>query len=428
MNAQTVVPIVSTQQDEGFYFRVRNNDHVVISQLLAEKRLKASGLVIDARYQQRHEDLCDAAQKAGLDLCLDTKAMEMAISGMWANGYSELPWGGQTVHQAPKFTESFHRKYIEKTAAFVCNGPYTMVLAPTHYISDEDSPWLEIDGNSTHWLRESLDAAGKMKVKIVYPLALPGKLLYQKRTRDHLIRVLELLPINAISLRIHPLGCDAGPQVMRSLIESCHTLRSLKLPLTLERSGFAGIAAYAMGAIDRVESGILLGDSFHVNSAKQTTGGFGQPPRVYVEALGRMLKTAIARELVASSHGKLRYACKDSECCPNGAHDMLRNSHRHTVLARQRQFAELEKIPPRLRAEHFLQKTLTPICDNLSLAADLHEPLRKDHRRMLSVKETLHLLCREGTREGIKPFVVSSNKPRPITNIVPLRPQGPIHP
>jgi len=43
--------------NDKFYFRVGHNDHVVLNRLIAERRLQADGLVLDARRHERHKIL-----------------------------------------------------------------------------------------------------------------------------------------------------------------------------------------------------------------------------------------------------------------------------------------------------------------------------------------------------------------------------------
>jgi hypothetical protein len=74
---------------------------------------------------------------------------------------------------------------------------------------------------------------------------------------------------------------------------------------------------------------------------------------------------------------------------------MLGDAERHSVLARQRQFTELTRVPASMRAEHFIHSVATPACNMLARASDMDVRFKKMHRRIISVKETLLDLANE---------------------------------
>lgn len=433
MTAQNVVLVARRPQNNSFCFRVRYNDHIGLSQLLAERRLHANSLVLDARYHERHGALRDDALKSGIKVCLDTQSMELALPISRSIDHNQLPWAGQDAQRPEVFTTAYQKKFINAVVTFACQGGYSSLLAPAHYLSANDSPWLEIDGNLVSLARRMLDDAGANNMAIVYPLALHGDVLYNAESRDRVIRHLKTLPIDGVSLRINRFGASAGPLVMRRIIDACSELQALQVPLTLERGGFSSIAAFAMGAIDCVESGIVFGDSF-VGEGSQIleqnkSARFALPKRVYVESLGMTLKLDVANQLMKSSHGKLRFACNNRDCCPNGASDMLRDAHRHSALARQRQYAELAAIPKSSRANHFIQEMLASVCDALSHASDVHEPLRTIHRRILSVKETLRDLYNDRKDDLLSPEKAHERtRALPLAKVIPIHSSDPIGP
>jgi hypothetical protein len=204
-----------------------------------------------------------------------------------------------------------------------------------------------------------------------------------------------------VTLRVQPFGNKSGPLALRNFIEACWDF-PLEKPLMIERAGLSGLAAFALGAVDLVDSGITLGDTFDIGRLQKPPSGgpsFSPPSRVYIEALGTTVDQKVAVALLNSSRGKYYFACREQACCPNGSRDMLGDHRRHSALARQRQYAELAKVPRTMRAEQFLQYTVGPVCDLLSRASAIHAPFGDDHRRMMSIKETLLDLQKEQKRQ-----------------------------
>jgi hypothetical protein len=430
MRVPSVISVAKTPEEEGFYFRVGHNDHAGLNHLIAERKLRADGLVLDARRHQRHATLRQHAQRALVATCLDTQAMELAMPGTSSKGHAELPWAGAHPHALEDFSPQYIERFVNTIVERVVDGSYSAVMAPTHYMGEDGGAWLDIDGQLTRALRVKLDAADKKAIRITYPLAVHHKAFYDASARASLQRALAGLPIDVVSLRIHPFGSDSGPLVTRNFIEACWGFRRPGVPMMIERAGFAGLSAFALGAVDLVESGITMGDSFDVGRLQKPrrtskASRFSLPPRVYMEALGTTVERKIAVKLMDSPRGKLHFACKDPTCCPNGFRGMLENPQRHSALARQRQYAELSRVPRTMRAEHFLQNVVTPVCDMLSRAGDSHEPFKAAHRRMLSMKETLLDLQREQKKlHDDRRLAPDSGLPaRPVAQVITLSPR-----
>jgi hypothetical protein len=434
MRAPTTIALARPRgrENDRFYFRVGNNDHVVLNRLIAERRLQADGLVIDARRHERHKTLRRYAREANISICLDTQAMELAMPGATSKGHLELPWSKMHRPSAEHFTPKRIEQIVEAIVGQVAEGDYAEVKAPAHYVADAASEWPSVDVALTLELRKQLNAAGKQDVRIKYPLAVHHSVFYEADTRKDLRRTLRDLPaVDAISLRVHPFGYASGPHVMRSFIEACWDFRLDDVPLMIERAGIAGLAAYALGAVDIVESGITVGDSFDIGSLQRpaspsTNRSFAPPQRVYMEVLGVAVEKDIATKLMSSPRGKLQFACKEKACCPDGSESMLGDMERHSAIARQRQYVELSRIPVSMRAEHFVHNVFSPVCDMLTRASDVHELFKKTQRRMLSVKAVLLDLHRERARIQERSRAPDDDSLRPPTaKIIPLTPREP---
>lgn len=423
MSASNAVALARIPSRSGFYFRAGYNDHTGLCRLIAEGRMHADGVILDARHHGRHEDLRQQASQADIATCLDTQAMELAL-GAASKSHTELPWAAHAALPR-EFTPRRIEEFVSAIVQRAVEGNYTEVLAPTHYLQTIDSNWLSIDGALTSELRAQLDAADRENVSILYPLAVHHTVFYDARSRAILRRELRALPVvDAICLRVQPFGYESGPHVIRSFIEACWDLSELETRLMVSRSGLVGLSAFALGAVDAIESGITVGDLFDVASVRSQgapSSGFAPPQRVYLESLGMTVALDVASKLMSSPRGRLHFACRDPKCCRNGQADMLSDTKRHSALARYRQYAALARVPSRMRAEHFLSTMLTPVCDMLARASDLHAPFQKIHRRMLSVKEVLAELREQQRHSSSRPAHVA---PRQTTaQVIPLNPR-----
>lgn len=430
MSGSGVVSISRSRnrKSEGFYFRVGHNDHVGLNRLIAERKLRADGLVLDARRHDRHEDLRQEAKHAGLATCLDTQAMELAMPGTTSKGHLDLPWAKERALLADDFSTDVSERFVHSITQRVAAGGYSEVIAPAHYLANADSDWIDVDRLLTQELRHQLDRARLEAVRIIYPLAVHSRSFYDATERAVFLGALNDLPIDAISLRVHPFGSDAGPIVMRRFIEACRDLRHLSIPLMATRAGIAAMSAFALNAVNLVESGITMGDSFDVGSLQKPPApkksSFSPPQRMYVAALGTSIQRDVAAKLLATSRGKLYFGCKDQSCCPNGFKDMLSDPERHSALARQRQFADLSNVPMTMRTEHFIHEMLSPTCDMLTRATDYDESFKPMQRRMVSLKETLLDLHRELKKPRLASITAHRRRSAQIIPLTPREPRG----
>jgi hypothetical protein len=432
MSTSRAIALTSVADDgDGFYFRVAHNDHTVLNRLMAERKVQSQGLILDARRHERHKALRQHADEADIAACLDTQAMELTLPGATSKGHAALSWAGLGASAPQDFSAGRREKFVAAIVCLIKEGRYSEVLAPTHYLTDLSDDWLQVDLALSSELRAQLDEADLEAVRILYPLAMHQRVFYDAQVRALVMRCVGALPVHGFVLRIHPLSSDAGPQVMRSFIEACWHLRHMHKPLMIERAGYAGLCAYALGAVDVVASGITYGDSFDITrlqrpvlASKNAT--FVTPRRLYLEALGATVEFKVAVRLLSSSRGKFHFACRERVCCPLGSQSMLEDPQRHSALARQRQYVELSNVPASMRAEHFIHNVATPVCDALARASDVHEPFKAMHRRALSVKEVLIDLWHE--QKTARQHRVESSPAahtHPAAQVLPFTPREP---
>jgi hypothetical protein len=420
MLSSKVSRLARSGSDEHLCVTVRRNDHTVLSRLLAEGKLTATTLILDARSHERQQGLREEARAASRQLWLDTQGLELSLPSGVTDSHIELPWAKE-LRRTEALTTKQRRAAALSIVSFASEGQYSGILVPTHYLADEHTEWLEGDAAMASDLREALKSIGASQIELIYPLTLPTKHIGNAAFQRLLRRQMSTAPIDRVTLRIHPFGANAGPNVMRRLIDGLSELRQSELPLLVERAGFAGTMLFAMGVVDAVESGIAIGDAFDIGDRLRPAGMNGSGPtkrRIYLEALGHTVDVTAAIALMSTGQGKTRFACQDRKCCPDGAKDMLRDPRRHSLLARQRQLADLAAIPASQRAEFFVQRVLTPVCDSLSRASQTVPRFLEIHRRALSVKDTLKSVIAERQTKRLRG--TASGPLQPVAQVLPF--------
>jgi hypothetical protein len=328
--------------------------------------------------------------------------MELATAGGFTASRAQLPWAGSQPHRPADITGPGGYRMADTIAEFVADKQFSAVLAPAHYISGPNDPWLQIDEAVTGRLRRTLDANGQADVPIFYPLALAGKVLLDSEQRSALKPFLARLPVDAIWLRVHPFGSNSGPSALRGYIEACRDLHDLGLPLVAERSGTVGLALMAFGAVGGIENGVTIGEKFDASRLIHPPQGgksFSPPARVYVPDLGLFLTRTQAKDLFQTPRMKM-FACRDTDCCRNGAQDMIREPRRHFVIQRMGEVGRLSQVAEAARANVYLEEMLRPATDRLprvlqaKLDRDTVKKLENERRKLGRWRETLGHLAR----------------------------------
>ena len=386
----------------GLYIRPGYTDHRVLLALLSEGQSALTGIVFEPSWDDRQEELRAEIQRRDLESVLDTRAMELGTRGGFNTSRAKLPWAGDQPHQPADLAVPGGHRMADSVAEYVADKQFSAVLAPTHYISGPNDPWLQIDEAVTGRLRRTLDTNGQANVPVFYPLALPGKVLRDPEQRSALKPFLARLPANAIWLRVHPFGSDSGPSALRGYIEACRDLHDLGVPLVAERSGTVGLALMAFGAVGGIENGVTIGEKFDTSRLIHPTQGgkpFSPRPRVYVPDLGVFLTRTQAEELFQTPRMKT-FACHDTSCRRNGAQDMVQDPRRHFVIQRMGEVGRLSQVAKEARANVYLEETLRPATDRLprvlraNLDQDTLKKLENGRQKLGRWRETLGHLAR----------------------------------
>ncbi len=373
----------------GLYLRPGRRDHKPVVSLLAESQNRISGVVIDPVAVSWQAELLAEAPEHRVETVLDPKTIEMATPGGFNTNLAKLPWASEEPHRVELLAGLSGEQLAHSVAEFVVGNGLTAVLAPTHYL--DDPRWFAVDRQLTRQLRSHLDAAGATEVPIYYVLSMPSTQFHDPGVRSGLIDGLRGLPIDAVWLRIHPFGGASGPLALKRYIRSCQDFHQLGFPLIGEKTGFAGLALMAFGAVGGCESGITVGERFDAGNLVRPRGGrpFLPPPRVYISELGLFLSRKRAEAFFDNRYMKSRFACKDRRCCRRGLDDMMADPRRHFLIRRSREVARLSRVPHSLRAERYLERVLRPATDLAVAAARADASLEGYRHRLDSWRATL---------------------------------------
>ena len=275
----------------------------------------------------------------------------------------------------------------------VDSDEHEAVLAPTHFIRSGQDPWIPVDEDLTHALRDSLDRARLRHVRIYYPLITNTTNFHSVEWRQALIDHLRRMPIDAVWLRIHRFGTtNSGPHTLKRHLAACRDLHQLGLPLVGEHTGSVGVALMAFGAVGGIESGVTVHEGTDLRPflrpPTKQRGGNGEA-RVYLHELGTFLARSKAAALLNRPGMKAAHACLDTACCRRGWKDTQSRYREHFVTRRVREVAALSNIPEPLRAGSYMENFLRPASDKAVRAAEAEPALLATRKRLDSWRGTL---------------------------------------
>jgi len=375
--------------------------------LLAENRAGFSGLIFEA-WDHAHQGELRRAASGRVETVLDTLAFELStVRGPLDARLAKLPWAGEVLPHTPALLLGPHgRRLVEAIADEVAERRYSGVLAPTHFVRSVDEAWLDVDLQLARGLRGALDQRQLHDVTIYFPLALHSNVFANSTARARIVDRLAIAPIDALWLRIHPFGAaDAGPTALRRYIEAARDLQRLGLPIVGERTGTAGVALLAFGAVGGIESGVTFGERFNVNALFKPPNPNDKPfapaPRVYLAAIGTFVSRDQADALYAKPVMRRLLGCRDTSCCERGPADTDRDPRRHFLLQRQREVIEISRRPEPVRPGLYLEEFLRPATDLAMRAAKVDPKLERTRTRLEAWRLTLGAMNQSGPPSGV---------------------------
>lgn len=403
----------------GLYFRVAYNDQKALIDTIGSRGLGFHGVVFDPLNEERHSELHDLVLERKRDAILDPRTQELGSVGGYKPKMSALPWAMNRPHVPGDFTETNARRIADVISHYAIEKRYSAVLAPTHYVESANSPWLDIDIQSTKYLRIYLDRNGAQHVPIFYSLAVSYKAFRSIEERSIIRDKLRDAPVEAIWLKV-ALGSNVTHASIRNYVIGAADFHALGFPLIGDMmGGLRGLSALAFGAIGGIAHGITQKENFNAASLtslrKEDAKGFSLSPRVYIPALDMHMKKDEAEVFFSAKFAKSRFSCMDSSCCPKGEKDMLDHPAHHFLHRRSGELLHMSAIPEQRRAEVFMEETLRPLTDNAIFAEKLRLVDRPElSRRLVRKRKSVELL-----RIGLGNFLLNE---RPVSfSRTPLR-------
>ena len=392
----------------GLYIHSGYNDQRVMLGLLAENQLSATGIILDASFKDRQQELLTELLHQEKRVILDPCTVELATE----QGFTrkrKLPWASARPHEPRDLSGYSGEAFLDSIVEFIVENGFNAVLAPTHYVSERNPEWLNVDIALTRDLRARLEDA-KLDLPIYYPLVIQGTLFRQPRFRESLLTKLKELDIDSLWLRVHPFGSRSGPMALRGYMEACRDLHSLRIPIVAERSGSIGLALLGFGAVGGIEGGVTIREHFDIKPLLQQRKGkpFGVQPRVYIPGLGSFFTKDRATEFFEGRGMKAKFGCQTPGCCQRGFRDMLEKPGRHFLIQRTSEVARLSRVPEQLRSENYLDDFLRPATDSMIAAIRFEPKLRNSKDRLESWRVMLSEMAR-------------SAKTRPFSRSTPAR-------
>jgi hypothetical protein len=386
MNAELTL-VQPRPQPLGWYVRAGYNDHLTLSKFV-EGGGRPAGVVLLPEYAQRHESLRGHLKTTHVELILETHALEQGfVEANRRPSLQALPWRTARAHTAKDLNGIKGAQYIRLLVDAIATFGYDAVLAPSHYLAQaENDPWFRRDLVLAARLRRELDKRGLTKVRIYYRVAAPAALLREDHAHAQAIASeLARLDIDAVWLLLHPFGdASSGVVNLNGYMRAARAFHRVGRPVVAERVGAVGLLLQALGAIAGSCSGMGYGEQFDVATLSATgTGGYGPPPRIYLNTLMAQVPRDVAEALFKKQPFKALHTC-GRWCCPNGVSDTLRDTALHFAVQREAETLRLSGAPQQHRANVYITEMLSPATRYLVTASNADRALKRALDRTVS--------------------------------------------
>ncbi len=339
--------------------RVGYSDYRQTEYLLSIGKLPASRFVIEAANYGSQPSLIHTLRDVNAEIVLDTNVAELSTMGRYSGAVSRAPWAAEgRPFEAGDFVPGTNRSVIEPIANFVVEKKIGTVMAPTHYLSDEQFDWFKIVCQACIALRHSLDRNGGTDITIDYPLIISYAQFRNPYIRKGLIYRLRDVPFDYLWLRISGFGADATGVGVERYIKGLFEFHTLGRPIIADQvGGLASLAVCAFGAASGFSHGISGKERFSTSGwviPNSSNGGRGLGKTVYISGLDRRLKVAEARKMFDEARtSRIIFGCHDTACCGN-IDRMLSNPEAHHMVQKSQQVRDLSQAPETARADRFL--------------------------------------------------------------------------
>lgn len=351
------------------FLRIGHSGHKRLDQFLAAGQLPYQRFVANAGTFQRQRELIGTLRQAGKELILDTNVAELSVVGRWQGAAQGAPWANErgVLTEAQLRPVRNDSDVIGKIARFVLEHGIKRVLAPAHLLLDATDPWFQLDLRTSEALRVLLDREGGPDVAIDYPLIISNAALNDVAQRRVFVAALAGLLIDSVWLRISGFGGETTAAALRKYISAARDFHALNKPVISDCvGGLSGLAILAFGAAGGIAHGVAEKERFD-------TSDWHKPPpppdpdrkrgsntyAVLLQGIDRLLKPEQAELLVGAPGGRRLVSCQDRSCCPNGFDDTMRDPKGHYLRQRALKCEALSQVPEPLRAQDYLNNTLS---------------------------------------------------------------------
>lgn len=385
----------------GLFIRAGRIAQEDLQNFITSRAASFTGVVFEAKRVAQQKELLSLVLDKGLDAVLDPLTQPMATVGGYATAMNNVPWSEKRPHTlADLATDLQRRRMADEIAQFVVRNGFTQVLAPTHWVSGPDDPWLDLDLALTRALRSALERHGASDVQIQYSLALGYEAFRTAPKRAAVIEKLRHAQCEGLWLKIDGCGSDSSPTAITRYCDASSEFQALQVPIVADHvGGLMGLSLLAFGGVGGFSHGITLAERFNAGGWQRAPQGkpFAPKIRVYLPHLDLMLDRVDAEKLFEAGGGRARSAlgCRDANCCRRGVEDMLHAPARHFLYQRTQQVAGLSQIPESLRPSQFLEELVRPASDtairvsSLELPEDLAKKVHKQTKRLNALRTTL---------------------------------------
>lgn len=385
----------------GLYVRAGRIDQKDLQSFITSGAAAFTGVVFEAKRVGHQQELLSLVLERGLDAVLDPQTQAMATIGGYAKSMDRLPWSKKRPHALSDLATAFQQRQLaEDVAKFAIERGFTQVIAPTHFISGPDDPWLAIDIALANALRAVLERQGAGHVQIHYSLALSYETFRTLPKRLAVLEQLRRARVDGLWLNVSSCGSDSSPTAITRYADAAADFHALGMPIVADHAGgLMGLSLLAFGAVGGLAHGVTLGERFDTSGWHKVPEGkpFGAKTRVYLPALDLMLPRVDAERFFEAGGGRARsaFGCRDTNCCRRGVDDMTQVPARHFLYQRTQQVAGLGQIPESIRPTDFLEEHLRPASDaaliaaKLSLPEDLAQKAAKQAKRLNDMRTTL---------------------------------------
>lgn len=380
----------------GHYLRPGRLGAAQLRDVIAANRRPCDGIVIDPVHWSRQTDLARLAKEAGIETILDPRSLELASeAGRLRTGITGLGWYTSTLHTPAFLGDSSNRhEVLSEVVRFVIDKGLSGVLAPTHFIQEQDDPWLDVDDALTRDLRLQLDRLGGRDVQLYRTLYVHSHLIRNAAFLQSITARLSASSANGLWLGVHPFGTNrSGPVALRRYVDLCVALHRTGLPLVGMHTGTVGVLLMALGAISGIESGITDLEGFHLDQFVKLPIADGRPaigstPRIYIQSLGIFMTKKEATAFFGVRGITAQHACQIG-CCRRGVEDTYQYRIKHFVMSRDSEVQRLSSVPVHLRSKSYLDEYLRPACDKAVVASRAIPSLGRVRRRLDDWRQTM---------------------------------------